>query len=182
MLLITFIQEDVLLLPLRGGSQYFLVLSRGHLRWYEKSKLSIFNLFILDSCGYAWGLLQTCPIWPLSLSTTWGQGGFHYHRLHIEHVNPSPGGLEAEPKGGRSLNRYASTVGWRSWIRWVKGLFSHFSVFEYDSVHVCHLMWTVNCLFSLVLSHYPWQHRWVQIITPDLEVLKVLTKSEVHIK
>lgn len=43
--------------------------------------------------------------------TTWAQGSFHYHRLHIEHVNPSPQGLEAEPKCGRSLKRCVQVLG-----------------------------------------------------------------------
>ena len=39
-----------------------------------------------------------------------------------------PGGLEAEPNGGCSLERCGTTEGLRSSIRWVKGLFSHISV------------------------------------------------------
>ena len=37
--------------------------------------------------------------WLLSDCQDWGQGGVYYNRLHIEHVNPPPGGLQPEPKG-----------------------------------------------------------------------------------
>ena len=49
--------------------------------------------------------------WLLSDCQDWGKGGVYYNRLHIEHVNPPPGGLQPEPKGGCSLKRCAQVLG-----------------------------------------------------------------------
>ena len=49
--------------------------------------------------------------WLLSDCQDWGQGGLYYNRLHIEHVNPPPGGLQPEPKGGCSLKRCFQVLG-----------------------------------------------------------------------
>ena len=49
--------------------------------------------------------------WLLSDCQDWGQGGVYYNILHIEHVNPPPGGLQPEPKGGCSLKRYFQVLG-----------------------------------------------------------------------
>ena len=49
--------------------------------------------------------------WLLSDCQDWGQGGVYYNRLHIEHVNPSPGGLQPEPNGRCSLKRCVQVLG-----------------------------------------------------------------------
>ena len=72
---------------------------------------------------------------------------------------------------GYRLKRCVPTVGRTSSIRWVKGLFCHFSVLAqmlpHDCLNVCLLMLVQCCLSPLFLILDP----WVQILIPDLELL-----------
>ena len=49
--------------------------------------------------------------WLLSDCQDWGKGGVYYNRLHIEHVNPPPGGLQPEPKGQMQPKEMFPSVG-----------------------------------------------------------------------